>query len=53
MANYRVELTEKQAWVLFIEADDEDEARQSAYDAWENGELGYAELVVEMESEED
>lgn len=52
MAEYRVELTEKQVWVIFIEADSEDNARDIAYQSWENGELGYAELEVEMESEE-
>lgn len=52
MADYRVELTEKQVWVIFIEADSEDDAKDIAYQSWENGELGYTELEVEMESEE-
>ena len=52
MGNYRVELLEKQVWVVFVEAESEDEAKDIAYQGWENGELGYTELEVEMEVEE-
>lgn len=46
-------LVEKQVHVVFVEADDADSAKHIAYQAWENGELGYAELEVEIEVEEE
>ena len=52
MANYRVTVTETHTYDVFLEAGDADSAKDTAYQAWENGELGYAGLEIETEVEE-
>lgn len=51
MATWNVVLVESHTTEFEIEADTEDDARSLAYQAWENGELGYAGLEVEIEVE--
>lgn len=52
MAKYKVTLVESQTTEFEIEGENEDDARSLAYQAWENGELGYASLEVEIDLEE-
>lgn len=51
MATYNVRVIETQTYEFEMEAHDEDEAKSLSYQAWENGDLGYAGLEVEVEVE--
>jgi hypothetical protein len=51
MAKFNITLSETQTTEFELEATDVDEAKDLAYQMWENGELGYAGLEVEIEAE--
>lgn len=51
MAEYKVTLTETHTYEVLVDMPDPDSAKDIVYQSWENGELGYAGLDIEIELE--